>query len=534
MIPAIAAAVLAPTLASANGDLSGRFYLTYQKNRTPALSQDFFQQHYEITLRDRVFDAHDIRLSLFLDNDRNLTNDLTLRRYRGQIQLSHPYYHFNANIAPRQEITPLELEPSREVTENQVALDIHLPKQPRLRLVYENRRSYDGGALVSHTTDFRGDMKYRVSIFDLGVTRWYARSRNGAPATTSATGGHIKMAKTFGSVFSIQSGYAYHLTQRQPDGGNEHSAANHTVTASMTGRYEQLVNGSFSLTSRRLRSKNEIERLDNSDTAIFQLRAFPAFPLHVDLGRSYLSAERDSKRTLADYATLGLVFEGRPRAGTFGRIRVDKRFPIDMENGGGIPADVYFASLQSRVYTGVDAQVELSVSEQDEDAVAGQVKRYQSYANLEVTCKPRSTMRFTPEVQLVKHSDRLSLRRFNQRIYRLSASYIPTGQVSIGLSVRRNELINGSRQEQTAVTFNLGLALRNRSTLQLSYGINDAKAQVDPALVSAPDNRHTTTLSAQASIRVGKVGSLTGMYTAVDQRNGPSTEYTSVTYRHDF
>lgn len=513
------------------GELSGRFYLTYQQARSPRVSQEFFQQHVEASLRDRLYKSHDLRLNFYFRNDQNLTNNLTLRRYRGEIHLAHRYYNFSARFSPKQKITPIELEASKETVENQVAVDIHIPDAPRLRFHYGTRSRYDRGTITGRSGEFRGDLTYRVKMFDFELNRWYTESKDGTKNATTVTGGSARLTQPFGQGFLLRSGYDYQLTENQRNGGEKLATANHTFKALMTGNYRQVVTGSFTLNARRLVPREESRPSTSDDNIQFMATAFPRFPLHVDLGWSYLYSKQDIRESLSEYATVQLVLEGEPRRNVFGRTQLTKRFVIDTRNGI-IPANLFFVSLRSRVYEGVEAQGELNVSQQDKNFAL--VERYQSYANLRFFLRPRRNIRINPEIQFVKHSDSFSLNNFGRRVFKLVVVYSATSRTNAGINLRKNVVTNGTQHNEISATFTLGLALRGRSSLNLSYGINDKELKYPGSPMPVPLESRATTFNAQGVVWITKRGSLSGNYTHVDRENGPKNSYTSVVYRQDF
>ena len=89
--------------AIAAGRLSGRYVLTYQDSRGTQFNSESFLQHYEATLRDRLFETTALSASIFFDNLKTLTTDRTIRRYRGEINLAHRLVH-DHEVVPASEI----------------------------------------------------------------------------------------------------------------------------------------------------------------------------------------------------------------------------------------------------------------------------------------------------------------------------------------------------------------------------------------------------------------------------------------------
>ncbi|UCH83910.1 MAG: hypothetical protein JSW50_15965 [Candidatus Latescibacterota bacterium] len=527
----VVAALLVAVESLASARLSGRLFLTYQKTSSPRLFQEFFQQQLEATLRDRLFKDHDLRFSLYLRNDQNLTNNLTFRRYRGELQLAHRFYNVNARFSPKQKITPIELQASKETIENQVAVDLHVPKAPRFRFHVGTRSRYDRGVLNGSSSEYRGDLTYRLKMFDFEVNRWYTESENHTKNTTTVTGGSARITQPIGPWFLFRSGYDYQLTENQRNGGPRLTTDNHTVRALLNGNLKETIVGSFSLISRRLVPNGEPRPETSDDNIQFMARAFPKFPLHVDLGWSYLSSKRGFVEMLSEYATAQLLLEGQPRRNVFGRIQLTKRFVIATRNGI-VPANIFFVSLRSRVYQGIDLQGELNVNQQEQDFAL--VPRYQSYTNLRLFMRPTRSIQINPEVRFIKHSDKLSLSNFGRRTYRIVAVYSVANRVNAGFNLRKNIITNGTQRDELAATLNVGFSLRNRSSLNLSYGINEKEIKHVGSPTLAFLDSGATTFNVQAIVWITRRGSLTGNYSNVDRRNGPGSSYTSVAYRQDF
>jgi hypothetical protein len=527
----VAAVLLIAADAPASGRLSGRLFLTYQKASSPRVFQEYFQQQLEATLRDRLLKSHDLRLTFYLRNNQNLTDDLTFRRYRVELNLNHLYYSVNARISPRQKITPIQLEASRETIENQIAVDLHVPDAPRLRFHYGTRNRYTLGAPTGSSEEYRGDLTYRFKMFDFELNRWYTESKNHTKNTTTVTGGSARFTQPFGRSFLLRSGYEFQLTENQRNGGPRLATANHTVTALMNGNYRELVVGSFSLTSRRLIPEEEARPRTSDDNFQFMTRAFPRFPLHVDLGWSYLHMDQGFFESLAEYATLQFVLEGEPRKNVFGRAQLTKRFVIETRNGI-VPANIAFISLRSRVCKGVEAQAELNVTQQDKTFAF--IARYQSYTSLRLFLQPTRRWRINPDVRFIKHSDNFSLSRFDRSIVRLAAIYSATSRMNAGINLRKNIVTNGTQRDELAAALTLGFSLRNRSSLNLSYGINEIEIKHAGIPTPVTLDSKTANFNVQAVIWITRRGSLTGNYSNVDRGVGPGSSYTSIAFRQDF
>jgi len=149
-------------------EINGRAQLTYQRFDVPELSQELFTQNYETRFRDQLFEKNDLTLTLFLDNSKNLTDNKTFLRYRGQLELGHRWYKFRARISPKQSLTPLETDDSQEFTENQFSLDVNAPKSPRFRFLYATKNQFFRGVSTGEQVGAIPHNKVvRVEVIDL-------------------------------------------------------------------------------------------------------------------------------------------------------------------------------------------------------------------------------------------------------------------------------------------------------------------------------------------------------------------------------
>lgn len=514
----------------AKGDLSGRYELTYNNSSSAAFSAETFLQRYEATLRDQFFKTNNLKVTLFFDDGKNLTSDLTLRRYRGDIRLTHPYYAFSVRVTPRQKTTPLEMEQSRELTENRITLDLRFPKAPRLRLVHDRRSNYEQGVFTGRTRDIRGDLTYRYQYLQMALKHWYSKSENDITRKTTVTGANLQLRKTLWQWLGTQAGYDHLLTRSTRAAAHARSVLNQVLTTSLHARYRDLLAGSMSLSARRSTTKNEVRTRLRDETIHARLTAFPDYHVYVELLRNYTRSKQPEENRLSDYATLQAVATLPPLKRFAGRAHVARRFEIRRENTGP-PTNLYYLSLTANVYRGIDAQGQLNVTERREHTI--EQPRFLSLSRLEVFLKPRSNVRLSSYLRYDNTSERFTLLKNERVSYGGTLAYRPRPRISLGTEIRRSEETTGRQREDTAVSFNAALALRNRATVTVSYGVNDADALAAPQVGLPTLDSHSTSLNAQALIWVTGRGRFTVNYSDVDRENGSDSDFIGVSYRQD-
>jgi hypothetical protein len=520
----------------ARGDLGGRFILTYQDGKTGLVPQEAFLQHYEATLRDRLFETSELRLGLILDSRKDLVSDLTTRRYRGTIDLRHRYYLFTALITPKQRTTPLELDASRELTENRVALNVTVPKAPQLRLSYTKASTYTDGLFTGRRRELRGDLAYRYKILTLGLNRWYGKDGNHTERKTHVTGGRVGIAKAFGQSLRVVSAYDDQLTEiirTSVASEGKQSTRNRVLTATLSGRHKNLVLGSVSTAVRRVDTDDLIALATKNDQLTSRLLFLPARRLQLELGHNYSRTGQAGLNTLLNFATIQINAKAppHPRWSAWGQL--SRRVEIEA-TGRTMPPNVLFLSARSKVFEGVDVRADYNLSQRNVD-IAG-TDRYSSSSRLEMALRLRKNLYASPRIVYTNVMDRFTVFR-NERVdYRLRINYQARGAVTLGADWRQTQLTTGTQQENTSLVFNLNARLRSRSTLALTYGINESveKEPLEDVTVEIGPEDRATTFTGQWQVWITRRGSLAFNYTTVDRNNGPDTDFLSVSFRQDF
>ncbi len=519
---------------SANGALTGRLIWTYQNNNSNSRKEELFVQHYEARLSDRVFESNNLRLSFYLDTSKNFTTDLTLLRYRGELNLIHKYYVFDARFSPRQEITPLQSPIDQERTEQQYSLTVHPPRAPQVRLFYATRAQYLQGMLSGRTRDMRGDLRYRWKALEFGVNRWDTRNINGAETGTAVTGGRLRYTQAFGPMLNVQTGYDYQNTQRTRSlSVVDNKTTTHTFNALLASYYRNIISSSLSFISRQLRTESVTETTNRNDNAVAQVRFLPTSPFRTDLTWSYLLSEQENQRTLANYATVQFVLTGPRRGRWHGLAQVARRFKIDVAGAGVIPSHLYFVSLRGDVYKGINARAELSVAEKY-DETPGAARRYQSTSLLDLFLKPRPSWLVSANIRFIRDSNYVTFLRNDRINYGLTANYFARQYFNMSADLRRNEMTIGPRQQNTSLVLSTSLKMRARSSLNFSYGVNETRFLNElHADVFDPYTR-ANSLNLQLQVWITRRGAFSLNLSDVSRNTGVNTRYVAVNYRQDF
>jgi hypothetical protein len=520
--------------APAISNLSGRLIWTYQDSRTPTFNQDAFVQHYEATLRDRLFEQNDMKLSFFLDTSKNFATDQTLRRYRGEVGIFHRYYSFDARFAPKQEITPLESPLNQEITEQRYNLDVHHPKAPRVRLYYSQRSQYLQGQFTGRIRDLRGDLNYRWKMFEFGINRWNARTSNSVETGTTVSGGHLGYRQAFGPMLNVQVGYDGQLTERTRSLSLfDTKTTSHTVNALASSFYRRIYSASFSLVSRHLKTQQITSLSNRNDTAVLQFKFLPTSPLRMEADWSYLLTQQDGTRNLVNYGTIQAVLTGPSRGRWHGLAQMTQRFLLQIEGNGVMPSNLYYVSLRGNIYRGIDARAEMNVSQQHPDNPSTAAK-YQSTALFDLYLKPRPSWLIAGNVRATKYSDRLYFLKNNRFNYTLTANYFARQHFNMGIDLRRTDVTTGTQQRNNSVVFNANLRMRARSNINFSYGINEIefRSTLNPDLIVLGSRANT--LNLQAQVWITRRGSVSLNYSGVHRQDGNDTSYMALNYRQDF
>jgi len=518
----------------ARADFSGRFILTYQDGKTGDAVQEAFVQHLEGTIRDRLFETTSLRLSLVLDNRKDLSSDLTNRRYRGHIDLLHRYYQFNATVMPKQKTTPLELDLSREMTENQLALRVFVPRLPQFRLGYSTNQNYVNGLFVGRSRNMRGDLMYVYKILTLGLNRWYTRQDNGAKQETHVAGGRIGLNKSFRNYLSIRSAYDHQQVQNEFVDRATQSTTNRVFTATLQTRQPSWVLASWSTALRRFYGGAGSTLSNKTDQYIGQLLFFPKRRLQLELSHNYNSQEQNGSGTLLNFATIQINTFSPPHPRWSASAQLSRRVELEAK-GRAIPPNMFFVTGRGKVFDNVDARADMTISQRPSD-VSG-LGRYSAASRLELILRVRSKLYVQPRVEYYNISTRLTPFDNERMDYRVRLNYTVKTTLNLTGEWRRTIITTGTQQQNTSLIFNLNARLRNRSSLQLAYGINeivDKSPVVDNiTLQTGPENR-ATTLHGQWQMWLTERGSLAINYTQVDRNIGNDSSFLSLSYRQDF
>lgn len=517
--------------ARAAAGLGGRFWWTYQLNSDPQAEQEYFIQHYEAILRDRLFEQNDLRLTFYLDNSDNLNNDLTYRRYRGHLDLTHRYYSFTARYSPRQTVSALELTPTLEAYRNQLSLDVHVPRSPRVRLTYDARSQFFDATRTVDVEDVRADLQYRYRVLELRANRWRSESRNGNQLTTDVTGASARVTKAITPWTAASAAYEFALTESDRATGPVSTTTNHTLSGSFSWRYRHVLNATAAGSTRRLQREYVVDTSNRDDNLNLILSFLPTAHFRPEVSRTYILTDRDGYQVTTDYASFQILADGEVWRRTWGRAQVTRRLDIDTR-GGVLPSHIYLTALRSTLYEGIDVRVELNANEAVEDTPLRD--RFQTSSLFEMYLLPWRSMTVTPHVRFTRFSDELSFTGNDQSLLGLTATWAPRyPRMSVGFDANRTEVTTGFRRLDTAGALNLSLFLRGRSTLNASYGIRETE-RYDTGAGSAPGISRSNTLNLQGQVWLTRRGSLSIVYTGVDRNPEGDSDQFAATFRQDF
>ncbi len=515
--------------ARAGADIGGRFWLAYQQYKDPMEEREYFVQHYEAVLRDRLFSYNDLRLTFYFDNSDNLENDLTYRRYRGHLDLTHRYYTLGMRYAPRQKVSALELQPSLEAYRNQWSLDIHVPNTPRLRFTYDSRSQYLNDARTVDIDDVRANINYRYRLLDLRAHRWHTESRSTNSLTTDVTGAGANAVKMFGPWVSASAGWDFSLSETDRAIGPKTTTTNNTFTGSLSWRYRRLMNALAAGSTRYLNTEQVTETKNRYDNLNLILSFLPTRHLRPEVSQTYIMTEANGNRVTTNYASLQLLADGEVWRRTWGRAQVTRRVDIDTQ-GGVLPNHIYQVSVRSNLYRGIDFRVELNSNESLYDLP----ERFQNSSVLELYLLPWRSVLITPYVRYLNRNDGITFRGNDQAVSGLTATWSPRyPRMSLGFDANRSEQTTGQRRVDTAGSVNLSLYLRERSTFNISYGIRETdRFGGGPGSLSGLSRANT--LNVQGQVWLTRRGSLSIVYTDVDRDPDNNSGQFSATYRQDF
>ncbi len=510
----------------AGADIGGRFWLTYQQYKEPREEREYFIQHYEAVLRDKLFEQNNLRLTFYFDNSDNLTENLTYRRYRGHLDLTHRYYSFAARYEPRQKVTALELSPVLEAYRNQLSLDIHVPRAPRLLLSYNTRSQYLDEARTVDVLDLRADLSYRYRFVDLRANRWRSDSRNTNGIVTDVTGASVRALKSFSPWVSASGGYEFSLTESDRNIGPKTTTTNHTISGSVSWRYRHLMNAIATGSTRLLTTEHVLETRTRNDNTNLIFSFLPTRHLRPEVSHTYVGTERDGSLVTSNYASLQLLADGEVWRRTWGRAQVTRRVDIDTR-GGVLPNHIYLVALRSSLYQGIDVRAELNSYEAVHPSDL--LDRFQSSSILEFYLLPWQSMNVTPYARYINRGDQISFVGNDQSILGITATYSPRfPRMSVGFDANRNELTTGRRRLDISQSVNVSLYLRERSTFNVSYGVRETEYY-------GPDGGYgkANTLNLQGQVWLTRRGSLSMVYTGIDRKGEANSDQFAVTFRQD-
>lgn len=527
-----AAAVLVLLLCTgtaAGSDISGRITVNYQSNETVGIRQEYLAERFEATLRDRIFERNNFALTLYFDNADNLTTDATFRRYSGMLNLDNRYYTFNARYEPKQTVTALQFRPEQQQYASTVLLDVHVPETPRLRLYYGKRERYLEGAQDNEIRELRGDLTYTYKILFVGLNRYQSKAENSSRRENVVTGADLRLTHAFGQVFNFDAGYQYRLNEEEATPGIPTDVTNHTLSGTFQGYYHRMLAATLALSRREIILDNAGRSETTDDNDMLSLLFFPYAPVTFELSRTYLRTETATDLTRSDYGTAQLIATGDFWRRTHGRLQITRRADIDSYNGI-IPDDIYYLSVRSMVFRGVDLRLDASVSERNEDTY--RTDRYQTLSLLELYLQPWNNVTVIPRVQHLRFAQDVSFTGNDRATYGVTANFYARRGMTLGADLSRSLVTTGQQSESNSATFNMGLSLRKRSSLNVSYGINEVdRFNADPAV--APDTK-SRSFNVSGQVWVVPRGSLSVTFTDVDRDDRDDSTVFSVGYRQDF
>lgn len=517
--------------AGAGAELGGRFWLAYQQYQDPQEDRDYFVQHYEAVLRDQLFRQNNLRLTFYFDNSDNLTNDLTYRRYRGHVDLTHRYYTFGMRYAPRQKVSALELQPSLEAYRNQLSLDIHVPDTPRLRLTYDARTQYLDEARTVDIKDARANLDYRYRVVDMRAHRWHTESRSTNSLTTDVTGAGVNALKMFGPWVAASAGWDFSYTESDREIGPTTTTTNNTLTGSLSWRYRHVMNALASGSTRYLTTEHVAQTKNQYDNYNLVFSFLPTRHVRPEVSQTYIMTETNGARVTTNYASLQILADGEVWRRTWGRAQVTRRTDLDTQ-GGVLPNHIYLVAIRSTLYRGIDLRAELTSNESLYDSPV--IEKFQNSSVLEFYLVPLQGTLITPYVRYLNRSDEITFRGNDQAVAGLTATYSPRfPRMSLGFDANRTELTTGLRRVDTAGSVNLSLYLRERSSFNASYGIRETDRFQGGNGIAEGLSR-AKTLNLQGQVWLTRRGSLSIVYTGIDRDPERDTSQFSLTYRQDF
>jgi hypothetical protein len=516
----------------ARGNLSGRYFITFQTLRDPSAKFERLDQHFEARLRDVVANDHRVGLTFYFDNSDDLIDDFTFRSYRAQLDARHLSYTFEARVTPRQKITPLELQASREVANNQFSLLLHHRNLPRLRLTYGDRSGYEIGQRTSKARDLRAELSHRMRGLEFKVNRWNSTVENTGRRETDVTGAMVRANRPLGRSVHVNGGYEFQLTETAQNGVQTNDVTNHVANAGISGQYGYLLRAAANGTIRRLRTEGFTQAKSDNDNFVGRLMVFPTRPYTFQVSRTYLATETNIQRTKADYATVEMLLRGPIGRGSFGRVQVAKRYDINTQ-GGIVPANTFLAALRTNVYDGVDFRIDVNLAQRQD--VGPFVPEYSMTSIAELFLRPRRSLFISPNMQVIASSARFTALRNDRVRLGVRSNYVAPRRWTFGCDLNATDIRTGlARRRDYSALFNFSTPLRGRSSLNATYAINDTRPLDGSDTAVALVGRRSNTFNVNAQVWIMRRGSLAFNYGYIDREVFGETENFSASFRIDF
>lgn len=532
LLPLLVTALVWSREALAVGKLGGRVFLAYQKVDGPRQRAEYFSQNVETLVKDKLFEKNDLTLAFYFDNYQNLSSRLTTRRYYGRFDLSGQYYRINVQYTPRQRISPLETSTSREEAERQYVVELLAPRLPQFRVYYAKKRKYLEGAFQGYNRDFRLDMSYHYRFVSLELNRWRQKATNTVSTLSTVTGGRLRARRTILPGISLNSSYEYRLTETERTLGPPRRVSNHTLSLLSTARYRKYLSSSLSYTTRRLHSRDGTgSRGGRNDSFSLQMSLLPKGTARFDLARTYLLNDQDTLRNLSDYLTVQVVFTWRGQRSSQARLQLARRLVL-ASTRGAIPSNLAFLSLRSRLYRGVEARSDLSISQRPR--AAAPKDRYQISSVLELFLAPRRNTKITLNFQHFKYSECFSFFHNDRASYGMTFNYFLNRSFHLGIDARRSLVTSGKQEDNGSLSFTVGTVLTSHLSVNAAYAFNRYNKEVGEGSDRRWEKsyRRNFNLDGQWNLGVGKW--LSFSYARLEQVENVPNKYLTLNYNQSF
>ncbi|HET6350020.1 MAG TPA: hypothetical protein VFH88_13155 [Candidatus Krumholzibacteria bacterium] len=520
--------VMLPAGARARDVLSGRVYVTYQNFDRTGGRQEYLSERFEATLRDRVFERNNLAATFYFDNSRDLVLNQTIRRYRGMLDLSNPYYTLNARYTPRQTTNAIEQPRSVEFLDKQLLLDVHVPDVPRVRLSYGTTQRFVQGWAGNKTTTWRGDLSYMYRVFSLALNRYRTTSENSVQRTTDVTGVDLRAAHVFSPLFTFDAGYQYQFTRIDPTVGLTQDITHNAFTGIFTSRYRRLVQTNLTLNRRYLTNESSRTFKNTDDNDRLSALFFPLSPVTLEIADTFVRTKQDTLVSRAHYGTLQVLADTEVWKKTRGLLQLTRQFDINTV-GSIVPDHLYIARLESFDRRGLDMRAEASVSERVDDNTRSY--RFRNTTLFDIYLRPRRTITITPRATFTNFGDDVAFTHNDQASYGLNGTWLARS-VNLGMNLTHSAITSERQSVSNSAVFSVSTSMRNRSSLSVSYGLRETD-QFATALFPERYDK-SKTLNVWGQLWVLPRGSLSVNYTRVDRELADDTNYVAVNYRQEF